>query len=87
MHCKVGIKFCGGCNPNYDRVAALERIRSHLNPDVEFVRFDCKNAVCILFIKGCDTECIDLNRFGQTRQIMLTCWEDIQCVIAQIKNL
>lgn len=87
MPCKIGIKYCGGCNPNYNRVAAMERIRSCLGPEVEFVRYDCKDAICILIIKGCDTECIDLNGYGQTHLIMLSCWEDIQSVIAQIKNL
>lgn len=86
MHCKIGIKFCGGCNPNYDRVAALERIQSRLSSEVEFVRFDCKNIDFILFIKGCDTECVDLNRFGLTPQVRLTRWEDIQSVITQIEN-
>ncbi|MDR1028939.1 MAG: hypothetical protein LBL63_05915 [Clostridiales Family XIII bacterium] len=26
---RVGVKFCGGCNPRYDRNAAYEEIRDH----------------------------------------------------------
>lgn len=24
---KVGIKYCGGCNPRYDRVAAVNQLK------------------------------------------------------------
>lgn len=87
MRRKVGIKFCGGCNPNYDRVAALERIRSRLVAVVEFVRFDRKDTVISLAIKGCDTECFALNRFDGKPLIVLTRWEDIDRVSAQIESL
>ena len=33
---KVGIKYCGGCNPRYDRVAAVNQLKREF-PQVEFV--------------------------------------------------
>ena len=32
---KVGVRFCGGCNPRYDRGAALRKLKEE-RKDVEF---------------------------------------------------
>ena len=37
---KVGIKYCGGCNPGYDRVALADYIKKSLHGRVEFVPLD-----------------------------------------------
>jgi hypothetical protein len=34
---KVAIKYCGGCNPDYTRLALVKRIEERLNFKVEFV--------------------------------------------------
>lgn len=34
---KVAIKYCGGCNPDFDRVALVKRIEERLIGKVEFV--------------------------------------------------
>jgi DNA-directed RNA polymerase subunit L len=33
---KYGVKFCGGCNPRYQRKEALEEIEKALKEIVEF---------------------------------------------------
>ncbi len=32
---KIAVKYCGGCNPYYDRVAAVEELRKEF-PEAEF---------------------------------------------------
>ena len=57
MAAEIGIRYCGGCNPRYDRVAAVEALQETL-PDirVEPVRagkaYDAVIAVC-----GCTARC------------------------------
>ena len=60
---KVGIKYCGGCNPYYDRVALVNRIESRLQGKVEFVSPDNDMVDLVLAVEGCQTACADLSFF------------------------
>lgn len=55
---KIGIKYCGGCNPKYDRKAAVDRLAKK-NPE------DCTEPVksgekydMIVLVCGCQRGCI-----------------------------
>ena len=56
----VGLKYCGGCKPNYDRVALVEEIRRRLGDQAIWVRADDPTAEVILAVHGCLTACADL---------------------------
>jgi hypothetical protein len=60
---KVGIKYCGGCNPGYNRVATAEYIEHSLHGRVEFVSLENKDINLVLAIEGCKTCCADLSPF------------------------
>ena len=64
---KVAIKYCGGCNPDYDRVALAERIKQSLNGKVEFVSPEDGNIDVLLAIEGCKTACADLSTIKATQ--------------------
>lgn len=57
---RVGLKYCGGCQARYDRMAALGRIKEQCSPETVFepiregVRYDY-----ILVINGCQSQCAD----------------------------
>ena len=59
----VGLKYCGGCKPNYDRVALVEEIRRRLDGQVTWVRADDPAAELILTVHGCLTACADLEPY------------------------
>lgn len=59
----VAIKYCGGCNPGYDRVALAEYIKNSLHGRVEFVPQDSEDADIVLAVEGCKTCCADLSAF------------------------
>ncbi len=61
---KIGLKYCGGCKPDYDRVALAEEIRARLGPSAVFVRPDSEAVDLILAVQGCPTACADLTPFG-----------------------
>jgi len=60
---QVGLKYCGGCNPEYDRVAMVKHIQESLQGRVEFVTPESKGVRLILAVEGCGTACADLRAF------------------------
>lgn len=60
---KIGIKYCGGCNPLYDRVAAVKKLEQKLRGKAVFVSTDCEEVDLILAVQGCDRACADLSPF------------------------
>jgi hypothetical protein len=60
---KVGIKYCGGCNPGYDRVALADYIKKSLHGKAEFVSPDSEGIDLVLAVEGCKTCCADLGPF------------------------
>lgn len=60
---KVEIKYCGGCNPYYDRVALVKRIERRLQGQVEFVSAVNDDVDLVLAVEGCNTACADLSSF------------------------
>ena len=54
---KVGVKFCGGCNPHYPRGEAYKRIASDL-PEIDFgYAEEDENYDQLLVIGGCTACC------------------------------
>lgn len=56
---RIGVKYCGGCNPRYDRAALVARLSSaltpaHLVPAVPGEEYDALLVVC-----GCAACCAD----------------------------
>ncbi|MBN7772163.1 hypothetical protein [Clostridium aminobutyricum] len=61
---KCGVRFCGGCNPRFDRGAVYERIKNKLAGKVEF--FIAEEGVpydVILVIGGCTNCCASYLQF------------------------
>ena len=54
---RIGVKYCGGCNPRYDRVALVERIQRGQPEDI----FEgAIPGVCydqLLVVCGCSAQC------------------------------
>jgi hypothetical protein len=57
---KIGIKYCGDCNPEIDSTRIVQRLQEKLKgKDVEFV-FDLSTSFCIpLLLCGCPMGCLD----------------------------
>jgi len=56
---KVAVKFCGGCDPGYDRVDYLERIRAGGENRIEWVTIDNTDFDALLLINGCQRACAE----------------------------
>ncbi len=54
----VGVKFCGGCNPRYDRGKAYEAVKKQLAGSADFViAEEGKEYDVLLIIGGCTNCC------------------------------
>ena len=55
---RIGIRYCGGCNPRYDRVAAVERLqRDFPQYRWELAEADTEQSLRIL-VCGCEAACV-----------------------------
>ena len=81
---KVGIKYCGGCNPYYDRVALFKTIEDRLKDHVQFVAPDDADSELILVLEGCQTACADLGLFDGKKIRLITQSNDAEDFIREI---
>ena len=81
---KVGIKYCGGCNPYYDRVALVKRIANRLAGKVEIVPLKHEQIDLVVAVEGCSTACADLSSVKNKSTRIITQPEDAQDFILQI---
>jgi len=71
MPLKIGIKYCGGCNPRYDRKKFIEAFTS-IAGEVYQVSF-VKEGECydyIIVLAGCQSACIDTSSLKYKIQIL-----------------
>ena len=55
---KIGIKYCGGCNPTYERREVVERIRSRLSDKFLFIGHDSLQGWdALMLVNGCFRSC------------------------------
>ncbi|MDD2981131.1 MAG: enoyl-CoA hydratase-related protein [Hespellia sp.] len=76
---KIGIKYCGGCNPNYNRKKAVEKISKNLTGcSIESVSTDQEYNI-ILIVCGCHRTCIKDQRPAKSGQyVVLHSEEDFE---------
>lgn len=57
----VGLKYCGGCNPSYDRAALVDELKAAY-PQVEFCPYRQGEVYDLaLLVKGCRRPCGDFD--------------------------
>ena len=55
----IGIKFCGGCNPRYNRIQCVEKIKAKFPEHSYVTQKDKKICDIWLIICGCSRSCAD----------------------------
>ena len=60
---RIGLKYCGGCSPRYDRVQAVRSLRERLKDAIELVSYEDPDIEGVLVVAGCPTACVDLTPF------------------------
>lgn len=84
---RVGLKFCGGCDPAYDRDEYWSEIKDLAEGKIEWVRLDAGGYGRVLMINACETACVaEELSFGPEVRILISTTGQIpaQEVVAQL---
>lgn len=86
---KCGVRFCGGCNPRYDRGEALNQIKDRLKTsDIEFeITQEGEQYDDLLIIGGCTNCCAGYDQFkwsGKIRKMWAA--EHIEKIINELQS-
>jgi len=72
----VGIKFCGGCNPRYDRGKAYETVKRQLDGSAELViAEEGREYDALLVIGGCTNCCASHTQY-KTNGDTIKMWDE-----------
>lgn len=75
-------KFCGGCNPRYDRVNMLNEIKKHFDGKVQFeIAQENKEYDGLLIIGGC-TNCCPEYKYILTKTDPVLVWDNTNYQVA-----
>ena len=59
----IGIKYCGGCNPKYDRVNLVRRLTEAVGKKAVFeTAQEGREYDMLIVISGCTSSCVDYSR-------------------------
>ncbi|MDD2215509.1 MAG: hypothetical protein PHR60_03155 [Eubacteriales bacterium] len=87
MNC--GVKFCGGCNPRYQRGDAFKYIKEHFKDQIQFEY--AKEGVIydlLLIIGGCTNCCASYNQYQVKLDIVkMWCTSQIKQTINNIEKI
>ena len=83
---QVGLKYCGGCNPEYDRVAMVKHIQESLQDKVELVKPESEGVGLIVAVEGCSTACADLSAFQGMEIRVITTIDGAERFIKEIRK-
>ena len=82
---KIGLKYCGGCNPDYDMVKAVEYIKEQLGDAIDLVSAQTEDTDMVLVVEGCEVCCVDLAPFSSRPVSIVKSEEDAQAFVGEIK--
>lgn len=57
MRLKTALKYCGGCDPAYDRQALVAQIKAVAGKNIEWLSLDDPEHEAVLLVCGCKTAC------------------------------
>jgi len=58
---KIGIRYCGGCNPYYERVEMIQQVQSSLGDRFLFIPHDQQDLDGLITVNGCPRACAAKN--------------------------
>ncbi|MBN1636322.1 MAG: hypothetical protein JW920_07400 [Deltaproteobacteria bacterium] len=83
---KIGLKYCGGCRAQYNRVAVVKQAQQTLKDLVEFISPESEEAECILVVSGCKTACADITPFAKRPICFIAGEEDAQVWVEEMQQ-
>ena len=85
---KIGIKYCGGCNPRYDRIGEVNKLKAEFR-EMEFVTAsDYPDCDVVIVVCGCSAACAERSSL-RYKDEMLVPWslDDMRKVREKLLSL
>ena len=57
MKKRIGVKYCGGCNPTYERVEIIEKVKFRLGDQFFFCQVGNEEGEALVLVSGCPRAC------------------------------
>jgi len=57
MSRRIALKYCGGCDPGFDRVDFFRRLRAAAGARIEWATVEDQDCDTVLVIAGCERAC------------------------------
>jgi len=54
----IAVKYCGGCNPTYERGELMSQVKELLGERYEWVPYNHPSPVVIIIVCGCERVCV-----------------------------
>ena len=63
---RIGLKYCGGCNPSYDRVEYVRAVQEEAGDRIAWVPLDEGGFSTLLLVSGCDKQCVEMAEYRES---------------------
>ncbi len=75
----VGVRYCGGCNPRYDRVALVKKLQGFFLQESFVAAQPGMQHPAVVVACGCPNRCVNLGDLAlpKARLVWLAGWEDL----------
>jgi hypothetical protein len=84
---RVALKYCGGCDPTYDRVSYQERIAEAAADAIEWVSIEDPPFEAVLVINGCARACKEKDLASELQWRIISVRDDHADPISIIKKI
>jgi hypothetical protein len=69
---KIGVLYCGGCNPHFDRVALVEGIQKQSAGKAHFEKLKPDETYDVaLVVCGCNTACANMDGINAGKIVLI----------------
>ncbi|MBW2060558.1 MAG: hypothetical protein JRI95_03225 [Deltaproteobacteria bacterium] len=83
----MALKYCGGCDPTYDRVEYWEMVKARAGSRIAWVSLDTPDFEAVLLINGCQRACAGTSLEPGLRQPVLSITSDALCPRQVVETL
>ena len=86
---KIGVRYCGGCNPRYDRVSFVKQLERTF-PEILFLPVQQgASYTAVLLVCGCLSQCVSRESLSvpQERIICVGCLQDLAMAIERLEKI
>lgn len=80
---KIGVKFCGGCNPKYNRSQFLKDICSQIEYEISYAK-ENENYNLLLVINGCTSMCCSVDQLKYDASIWINALSSLEVITRKI---